>query len=187
MCAKLLQSCPILCDPMDYSLPSFSVHGIFQARILEWVAMPSSKGSSWPRNQTRVSYISCIGRCVCVSVCVCVCVCVFFFTTSAISQQIFDCCILPGHWRWRIVLTALFFVLLYSDHLTYQIPASSLIFRDISAVLELLHFIIVCDAELWTSPSLVYSSGFSRETEPMECICEYMYVSLCVYYIYIHM
>ena len=42
--AKLLQSCPTLCDPMDCSLPGFSVHGVLQARILEWVAMPSSRG-----------------------------------------------------------------------------------------------------------------------------------------------
>ena len=43
---KSLQSCPTLCDPMDYSPPGSSVHGISLARILEWVAMPSSKGSS---------------------------------------------------------------------------------------------------------------------------------------------
>ena len=54
MCAKLLQSCLILCNP-DCSPPGSSVHGILQARTLEWVAMPSSRGSSWPRNQTRVS------------------------------------------------------------------------------------------------------------------------------------
>ena len=46
MCAKSLQSCPTLCDPMDCSLPGSSVHGILQASILEWVAMPSSRGSS---------------------------------------------------------------------------------------------------------------------------------------------
>ena len=40
------QSCPTLCDPMDCSLPGSSVHGILQARILEWVATPSSRGSS---------------------------------------------------------------------------------------------------------------------------------------------
>ena len=39
-----------LCDPMDCSLPGFSVHGIFQTRILEWVSMPSSRGSFWPRD-----------------------------------------------------------------------------------------------------------------------------------------
>ena len=54
--------CPTLCDPMDYNLPGFSVRGILQARIPEWVAMPSSKGSSPPRDQTRASCISCIGR-----------------------------------------------------------------------------------------------------------------------------
>jgi len=46
VCAKSLQSCPALCDPMDYSLPGSSVPGILQARILEWVAMFSSRGSS---------------------------------------------------------------------------------------------------------------------------------------------
>ena len=44
VCAQSLQLCPTLCDPMDCSLPGCSVHGILQARILEWVAMPSSKG-----------------------------------------------------------------------------------------------------------------------------------------------
>ena len=55
MRAKSLQLCPTLCNPMDYSPPGFSVHGILQARILEWVAMPSSKGSSLPGDQTCVS------------------------------------------------------------------------------------------------------------------------------------
>ena len=59
---KSLQSCPTLCDPMDHSQPGSSVHGIFQGRILEWVAMPSSKRSSQPRDQTFISYITCIGR-----------------------------------------------------------------------------------------------------------------------------
>ena len=44
MHAKPLQSCPTLCDPKDFSPPGSSVHGIVQARILEWVAMPSSRG-----------------------------------------------------------------------------------------------------------------------------------------------
>ena len=49
------QSCPTLCDPMDCSSPGSSVHGILQARILEWVAVPSSRGSSQPRDGTQVS------------------------------------------------------------------------------------------------------------------------------------
>ena len=48
-----------LCNPMDYSLPGSSIHGIFQARILERVAISSSMGFSWPRGQVL---ISCIGR-----------------------------------------------------------------------------------------------------------------------------
>ena len=54
----VVQSCPTLCDPMDCSLSGSSVHGILQARTLEWVAMPSSRGSSRPRDQTRVSCIT---------------------------------------------------------------------------------------------------------------------------------
>ena len=53
--SEVSQSCLTLCDSMDYSLPGSSVHGIFQARILEWVAIFFSRGSSQPRDQTRVS------------------------------------------------------------------------------------------------------------------------------------
>ena len=56
------QSCLTLWDPMDYSPSGFSVHGISQARILEWVVMPSSRGSSWPRDWTHVSCVPSIGR-----------------------------------------------------------------------------------------------------------------------------
>ena len=58
---KVAQSCPTLCDPMDCSLSDSSVHGIFQARVLEWIAISFSRGPSSPRNQTRVSHIA--GRC----------------------------------------------------------------------------------------------------------------------------
>ena len=60
VCAKSLQSCPPLCDPVDCSPPGSSVHGILQARILEWLAMPSSRGFSSPRDWTRVSWGSCL-------------------------------------------------------------------------------------------------------------------------------
>ena len=56
------QSCLTLCDPVDCSLPGSSVHGIFQARILEWVAISYSRGSSQARDQTPVCYVSCIAR-----------------------------------------------------------------------------------------------------------------------------
>ena len=56
------QSRPTLCNPMDCSLPGSSLHGIFQARILEWVAISSSRGSSLSKDRTHVSCISCIGR-----------------------------------------------------------------------------------------------------------------------------
>ena len=49
------QSCPTLCNPMDCSLPGSSVYGILQVRILEWIVMPSSRGSSWSRDWTHIS------------------------------------------------------------------------------------------------------------------------------------
>ena len=58
-CCLVFQSCPVLCHPMDCSLPGSSIHGISQARTLEWVAISFSRGSSWPRDRTCVS---CTGR-----------------------------------------------------------------------------------------------------------------------------
>ena len=58
MCAKSLQWRLTLCDPMDCSPPGFPVHGTLQARILEWVAISFSTGSSRPRDQTQVSCIA---------------------------------------------------------------------------------------------------------------------------------
>ena len=52
------QSCPTLCDPMGYSLPGSSVHGILKAIILEWVAIPFSRGSSRSRDRNQVSHIA---------------------------------------------------------------------------------------------------------------------------------
>ena len=67
-CMLPFQLCPTLCDPMDYSLPGSSVHGIFQARIPERVAMASSRGSSWGIEPTSLASPSLAGG---------------FFTTSA--------------------------------------------------------------------------------------------------------
>ena len=67
MCCVFLCICQLSrsvvsdCGPMNCSLPDFSVHGIFQARVLEWVAISFSRGSSQPRDQTRVSCTA--GRC----------------------------------------------------------------------------------------------------------------------------
>ena len=82
MPVKSLQSCLTLCDAMDCSPPGSSVHGILQARILEWVAIPFSRASSCPRDWTRISYVSWIGR--------------GFFTTSATWEA-------PS-WLWEWVL-----------------------------------------------------------------------------------
>ena len=58
--SEVAQSCPTLCDPVDCSPPGSSVHGILQARILEWVAISFSRGSSQPRDRTWASHI--VGR-----------------------------------------------------------------------------------------------------------------------------
>ena len=56
--SEVTQSCPTLCVPVDYSLPGSSIHGIFQARMLEWVAISFSRRSSQPRDWTPVSCIA---------------------------------------------------------------------------------------------------------------------------------
>ena len=96
-CAKSLQLCPTLCDPMDYSPPGSSVHGILQARLLEWVAMPSSRRSSQPGTEPRALKspaltggfftTSATGEAPLLKVCVCVCVrvCVRVCTLSCFS------------------------------------------------------------------------------------------------------
>jgi len=81
-CVLVAQSCLTLCDPMDYSPPVSSVHGIFQARILEWVAISYSRGSSQHRDGIRVSCTS--GR---------------FFTVSATREASYSydpALLLPG-------------------------------------------------------------------------------------------
>ena len=79
-----VQSCLTLCDPMDYSPPGSSVHGIFQARILEWVASRgSSSGSLRPRDQTRVSCVSCIAG--------------GFFTTVPPGTRVYMCVNIHTH------------------------------------------------------------------------------------------
>ena len=88
MRAKSLQSCPTLSTPVDCSLPGSSVHRIIQVRIPECVAIPFSRGSSWPRDWTQVSHIA--GR---------------FFTNWAIREYEY---LLQGykpksHWSWPIL------------------------------------------------------------------------------------
>ena len=73
MRAKSRQSCPTLCEPIDCSLPGSSVHEILQARILGWVAMPFSRGSSWLRDQTHVA---------------CICRWVLYHWTSLVAQTV---------------------------------------------------------------------------------------------------
>ena len=58
VCVCTLSCVWLLCDPIDCSLPVSPVHGVLKARIPEWIAISSSRGSSWPRDQTQVSYIA---------------------------------------------------------------------------------------------------------------------------------
>ena len=68
VCAKSLQSCLTLCNPMDCSPQGSSIHGVLQMRILKWVGMPFLGGSSSPRDWTYVYLVSCTGRQVITSV-----------------------------------------------------------------------------------------------------------------------
>ena len=100
--SEVAQSCPTLCDPMGCSLPGSSVHGIFQARVLEWVAISFSRGSSqtmdrtsriagrrftiwatreawWSQLKTFLYYMH-----ICVCVCVCVCVCIHIYRSHSV-------------------------------------------------------------------------------------------------------
>ena len=61
-CVCVSHSVMSLCDLINYSPPGSSVHGILQARILQWAAISFSEGSSWPRDRTHISCVSCIGR-----------------------------------------------------------------------------------------------------------------------------
>ena len=72
---QLLQSFPTLCNPMDCSLPDSSVHGILQARILEWVAISFCRRSSQPRDQTHVP-------------CICRWIFFFFFTAAPLGKTL---------------------------------------------------------------------------------------------------
>ena len=58
--SEVVQPSPTLCNPMDCSLPGSSIRGIFQAKVLEWVAISFSRGSSQPRDGTRVAHV--VGR-----------------------------------------------------------------------------------------------------------------------------
>ena len=85
---KLFSHVQLFATPMDCNLPGSTVHGIFQVRVLEWVAIFLSRGSSWPRDRTWVSLIA--GR-------------RFFIWATVSSQSCFsDCIELLHHWLQRI-------------------------------------------------------------------------------------
>ena len=83
MYAKSLQLYPTLFDPMDYSQPDSSLHGILQAGILEWAAMPPSRGFSRPRDRT---YVSCIAD--------------GFFTTEPLGKPNIQICMYAKLYRY---------------------------------------------------------------------------------------
>ena len=66
VCVCVAQSCPTLCNPMNYSPPDSRVYGVLWARILEWVAIPFSRGSSQPTDQIQISCMASRFFCVCV-------------------------------------------------------------------------------------------------------------------------
>ena len=111
-CCYCVQSCLTLCHPMDCSLPGSSVHGIFQARILEWVAISFSRGSSRPRNLISISCISCIGRQILFPLCqlgiyayIYFTICIYTKSSSSLKQLGCVCYSLSGVWLFVIPWT----------------------------------------------------------------------------------
>ena len=103
------QLCPALCGPMDRSPPGSSVHGILQARILEWISIPFSRWTSWPRGQTQVSCIA--GR---------------FFTIWATGKTL----PISHNWlwnveRWALLCSVIQLCLTLCNHLDCSLPGSS--------------------------------------------------------------
>ena len=95
---KVAQSCPTLCDPIDYT-----VHGILQARILEWVAFPFSRGSSQPRDWNQVSHIA--GRFLPTEPIVCF----IFFLSLYRSHRVLDAILSPLQ-----ILTHFFLIIMHA-------------------------------------------------------------------------
>ena len=118
--ACMLKSYPTFCDPMDYSLLGSSLHGILWARILEWVAMPSSRGLSWFRDQTHISCVSCNAG--------------GFFTHRATWEALFSstaryyviriCYVLPFHSTNLYFCCLTFFAIKIYDAISILIPVS---------------------------------------------------------------
>ena len=92
MHAQSLELCLSLCNPMDYSPPGFSVHGIILAGILEWFAISSSRGYSPPREWTCISWSSCIGRRLLYHWATWETICMYVFKGRNIGNKNLNCC-----------------------------------------------------------------------------------------------
>ena len=134
------QSCPTLCNPMDCSPPGSSVHGSLQERILEWVAMPSSRGFSWSRDGTCILSPALAGR---------------FFTTSATWEALPEGSLVKKKQNKQC-----------SGHMSEWLPSSSPSFlylpssspcwklEELSSDLHLVGLLEVKLAKVWCLPSL---------------------------------
>ena len=138
------QSCPILCEPMDCSPPGSSVHGILQARILEWVAISSSKGSSWSRDWTRVSCASCIGRQV-----------LYHWATREAQVSIFDH--LKSYFPLKVILSLNFDILNSNDK-----KISSIQIFIIHKVHKYLLYLILFNKDILQSLAYLVKSFWSK-------------------------
>ena len=148
MHTKLFQSCPTLCDPKGCNLLGSSVHGILQAGILEWVAMPFSRGPSPPRDRTQVSFTA--GG--------------FFIVKWSIIYKNFEslCCIPEANIVTQLFSFYLFFLNYYYYYLLYNIV---LVLPYINMHLPWVH---TC-SQSWTPlppPSPYHPSGSSQCTSP---------------------
>ena len=134
MCLVILL-CLSLCYPMDCSLPGSSVHGILQARILEWVAIPYSRGSSWPRDWTHVSCIA--GRLYCLNL----------IRGNPHSSY---------NWKFVVFANPSLFSLCPSPWEHFSTLSNSLVFLERGKVFRIFH--IICKQVIW-SYNLIFLSG----------------------------
>ena len=105
---EVTQACPALCNPMNCSLPGSSIHGVFQARVLEWVAIAFSRRSSWLRDWTRASRI--VGRRFTI------------WATREVYVSIADCSLIKGVWLRKNTYTGICvrFLLVMGKGLSYN-------------------------------------------------------------------
>ena len=166
LCASMLRCllCPTLCDPMGYSPSDSSAHGILQARTLEWVAIPSSRGSSQLRDRTHISYVSALAG-------------GFFTTRSLLLAGVFHKCQLSESEVTQLCLTLCYPV-------EYSPPGSS-VHRIFWA--RILEWVAISFSRVssqprdWTSSPALQADALTSELPGSSCYFGYWFSTGLIY------